>query len=1117
MAEASTSVPGGASRLGSLVNSPRGKRLGLWLAGIVLFFGLFGYFAAPPLLKYVLVKQLSQTLHREVSIETIAISPYALSLRIGQLAVRGADGKEVAGFDALDVNLSSASLFKLALVVDEIRLAGLHLAVARLDAGRYDVSDLLDEWSKPKDEPATGTPRFSLNNIELVGGRIDFDDRPQGVQHVIADINLALPFVSSLPYQAEILVQPSFSARFNGSLVDLKGQSTPFADDRESELDLALKGFDLATVQPYLPDTLPLRLLAGRLDSQLKIVFKELPTQVFSLAVVGGLKVSGLRLADDSGQPLLGWQELAVELHEADLVNRRIAVRRIALDGLDASLRVNRQGEFNVFAVIDRLTAGQPAAPESPPATPPLTWSVGEFALDNGLVRWRDESNRQPVVGEVRQLRVRVGAVDSRLSAPIEIGELGYQVDLGDRLQVGQMQFKGLRIDLPARRIEIAEIANSGTRAQMLRNADGRIEWVSPPVLKTVRATDAEVGEQRPWIGRVARLAVDDLDIRFEDRSTTPVAVQQLSGLRLQAENLGNERGSKGLVSLAGKVNQRGNLKVGGNVQLLPLELALAVETEAIPLLPLQPYFAEQVNIALTAGQFSNKGEASVRLDGDKLKAGYRGSATLGNLLAVDKVNQADFLKWKSLYFGAIDFRLEPLAIGIGEIALSDFFARLILSEAGRLNLQDIVRRDAAAAPAAVAPVVQAPAAPATADRVAVVPAKPAKAPVPVRIAKITLQNGTVNFSDFFVKPNYTVNVTRLGGRVTGLSSVEGTVADLDLRGAYAKSAPVQIQGQLNPLAAKSYLDIKATVKGVDLTGFSTYSGKYAGYAIDKGKLSLDVAYKLENNVLTANNKVFIDQFTFGEPVDSPDATKLPVNLAIALLKNNRGEIDINLPISGSLDDPQFSVGGLIVRVIVNLFVKAATSPFALLGSMFGGDEELSRVEFAPGRARVGEAQGKTLEALAKALTERAALKLEIAGFADPEIDREGIKRMAMERAMRAEKRKDLPETGAVWPRIEFSDEEYQTYLTRVYKAAKFPKPRNMIGLHKALAVEEMEKLILANTVATDEDVRQLARRRAENVQVWLIEQGKVAPERLFLVPPKADAAAGARVDFSLR
>ncbi|HEX6733380.1 MAG TPA: DUF748 domain-containing protein [Azonexus sp.] len=1075
-----------------------------------MVFGLLGYFAGPPLLKSVLVKQLTQQLHREVSIAAVAVNPYALSARIEGLAVRAADGREVAGFDALQVNLSTASLFKAALVVDAIRLDGLRLAVVHEGEGRYDISDLLDEWSKPKEEPST-TPRFSLNNIELAGGRIVFDDRPKAVQHEISDINLALPFISSLPYQAEIFVEPSFSARINGSLVDLKGRSKPFAGHLESELDLHLDNFDLAELQPYLPASLPLRLKAGTLDSGLKIVFKEVSEAVFSLAVHGGAKVSALAVDEGNGQPLLGWKELAVELDEADLINRKVAVRRVMLDGLEASLRVNRQGEFNVFAVLDRL-AGAPKkpAPAEAAGAPALTWSLGEFVLANGLVRWRDDSTAQPVVGELRAVQAQVGRIDSRLAEPIEIAEIAYQVDLGERFRSESMSFKGLRVDLPAHRIEIAEVANRGTRARMLRNREGVIEWVSSPVLKTVRAGDVRAEDQRPWTARVARLAVDDLAFRFEDRSTASVAVQELSGVRLHGENLSNEKGSKGRLELAAQINKLGSVKVGGSVQLMPLDLALAVETQAIPLLPLQPYFAEQVNVELNAGQFSNKGDATLRLDSDGLKAGYRGSATLGNLQAVDKANRTDFLRWKSLYFGGIDFNLEPLAIGVGEIALSDFFARMILNESGRLNLQDIVRRQDAA-PVPVASAAPAPAAPAKA---------PAKPPVPLKIAKVTLQNGTVNFSDYFVKPSYTVNVTRLGGRVTGLSSAEGTVADLDLRGAYAKSAPVQIQGKLNPLAAKSYLDLKASVKGVDLIGFSPYSGKYAGYAIEKGKLSLDLAYKLENNLLTADNKVFIDQLTFGEPVDSPDATKLPVNLAISLLKNNRGEIDINLPISGSLDDPEFSVGGLIVRVVVNLFVKAVSSPFALLGSMFGDGEELSKVDFAPGRARVGEAQVKTLEILAKALTEREALKVEITGSADPETDREGLKRVAMERAVRDEWRKAKSDNADAGGREEMSDEDYRLNLTRVYKAAKFPKPRNMIGLQKELPVEEMEKLLLANSAVKDEDVRQLAKRRAENVQVWLIEQGRIAPERLFLVPPKTDAgdgAPGARVDFSLR
>jgi len=1108
-------------RLGAALKSPRSKRIGKWLGGFLLVFGLFGYFAAPPLLKSILLEQLGAALHRDVSIGSIDINPFALSARLEKVSVKAEGGKEVAGFDELYVNLSSASLFKMAAVVDEVRLQGLRVSVARLADGRYDISDLLDEWMKPKDEPDTGTPRFSVNNIQLLDGRIEFDDQPMGRKHLISDIKLGLPFVSSLPYQAEVLVEPNFSAVIDGSPLALKGRSKPFAGRHESELDLDLDRFDLAGLQAYVPESIPLRLEAGMLDSELKVLFKEVADEVFSLAVVGSAHVSGLELKERSGEALLGWKRLDVDLEKADVFNRDFAVKRVAIDALDLNLTVDRQGEFNILALADKLA--RPSAgtakptPEAAPAKP-LQWSLAAFELSNARLRWKDDSNLAPVAGEVRNLQATVGRLDSRLADPIEVVEASYQVDLGERFRVDRMAVKGVRIDLPAHRIEIAEVSNSGSQARLVRNKEGRIEWVSSPILKTIRATDAKVKDEQPWTGNILKLEVTDLAFRFEDRSTTPAALQELEGFSLRGENLGNEPGKKGAVVLQGKVNKKGTVNVSGSVQGMPLDVALKVETTAIPLLPLQPYFAQHVNVALSRGQVSNKGEAVASIENGGLKAGYKGSVTLGDFLAVDKENSADFLRLKSLYLGAIDFRLEPMAINIGEIALSDFYSKLILNQSGRLNVQDIVRKPGAepVAMTAAAPV----AAPVEKKPAEVSPAKP---PVPIKIAKITLQNGTINFSDFFVKPNYTVNVTKLGGRVTGLSSAADTVADLDLRGSYAKSAPVQIQGKLNPLAAKSFLDIKADVTGVDLTGFSPYSGKYAGYNIQKGKLSLNLAYKLENNQLAAENKVFIDQFTFGDPVESPDATKLPVNLAISLLKNNRGEIDLNLPISGSLDDPEFSVGGLILKVIVNLFTKAVTSPFALLGSMFGSGEELSNLEFAPGRARVNDAAAKKLEILAKALSERNVLKLDITGRADPEIDREGVKRVALERAMRQEKQKDSPKKGEETDSlrdVEIEPEEYKTYLTRAYKAAKFPKPRNMVGLQKDLPVEEMEKLMLANLPATDDDLKQLAKRRAENVQVWLIEQGKIAPERLFLVPPKAesdDKGKANRVDFALR
>lgn len=1132
MAEPIANISATMSRLTGTLKSPRSKRIGKWLAGIFVVFGVLGFFAAPPLLKSVLQKQLSAQLHREVSIETIDINPYGLSAKISGFSIKAEGSKELAGFDELFVNLSSASIFKLATVVDEVRLQGLRVAVSRVAEGRYDVSDLLDEWMKPKDEPDTGTPRFSVNNIELINGTIVFEDQPKGKVHTISDINLGLPFVSSLPYQVEILVKPSFSATINGSPLALTGDSKPFSETRESNLNLDLDRFELAGLQPYLPDSLPFRLKSGTLDTELKAMFKEVSDKVYSVSVVGAVHVSGLALTESEGQPLLGWKRLDIELDNADPINSKVAVKRIGLDGLDVALAVNKQGEFNVMRVADRLAKPVAATPEPKPApAKPFEWSLGEFALTNGLIRWQDESSLTPVAGEVRNMLVSVGKVDSKLVEPIEIREVSYQIDLGERFRVEKMAIKGIKVDLPTHRVDIAEVTNTGARVRMLRNKAGKIEWVSSPVLKVVRATNAEkdtkakavadaTGTQE-WIGKVGKLSIEDLGFRFEDRSLAQVAVQEIEGFNLLGQDLTNEPNKKGKIALKSNINKKGSLNVDGSLQIYPLDVAVKVDTVAIPLLPLEPYFGQFLNISLTRGQVSNKGEATAKLDTTGLKAGYKGSFTLGDFVAVDKLNSADFLKWKSLYFGGIDFRLEPMGINIGEIALTDYFSRLILNKEGKLNVAEIVKKPEGEAVAARKEEIK----PETAKgetKVAIKDAGPAKQPIPIKIGKITLQNGTVNFSDLFVKPNYTVNVTKLGGRVTNLSSAADTVADMELRGRYANSAPVQILAKLNPLAAKSYLDLKAEVTGVDLVGFSPYSGRYAGYAIEKGKLSLTVAYKLENNQLSAENRLFIDQFTFGEKIESVDATTLPVNLAISLLKNNRGEIDLNLPISGSLDDPQFSIGGLIVKVIVNLFVKAVTSPFALLGSMFGSGDELSNVEFAAGRATLNDTAGKKLEALAKALTERNALKLEITGRADPEADREGAKRAALERAMQAEKLKDLKKAGEgkSIEEIEIAPEERTAYLTRAYKEAKFPKPRNMVGLQKDLPVEEMEKLMLANLPVSDDDIKALAGRRAEVVQGWLVDQGKVPPERVFLLPPKVGAdekGKASRVDFSLK
>lgn len=1096
------------------VRSPWLRRLA-WLTGTMLGLGALGYLAVPPLLKSVLQEQAGKALQREVRVGRIDFNPYALSLRLGELSVIDGGGREVAGFDELFVNLSAASLFKAALVVDEIRLQGPRLALIRQADGRYDISDLLDSWLQPSDEPESGLPRFSLNNIRILDGRLSLDDRLKGKTHQVAGLTLGLPFVSSLPYQAEIFVEPAFAAEFNGSRIDLKGRSKPFANNHQSELDLDLDRFDLAGVQAYLPEGLPFRLAAGVLDSELKLVFSESSEQVYSLGLSGALHLSQFALTDPGSRPLLGWQRLDVDLERVDPLNLEIAIGRVALAAPEVHATVDRQGRLNWLQLAGG--AGAPAAKAEPAAvSKPLQWSLAAMQLSDGVVHWRDESNAPAVQGELRDVQITLGKLDHRLAEPLTVERLAFQPRFGDALQAGPVSLHKVGIDLASRRIEIGELRNAQTRIALLRERDGALRWLQAPQLASAPAKPAagrKAAAEKPWQAHLARLAIDDLAVRFEDRSGKVAAVQEVDGLSLHGENLGNEAGRKGKLSLKARVNRKGSLGIEASVQAQPLDLALRIDAQALPLMPWQAYFDQYLNVAVTRGQVSAKGEATVREAKGDLQAGYRGSLTLGDFLAVDRANNADFLKWKSLYFGGIDFRAQPLAVEVGEIALSDFYSRLILDAEGRLNLQQIVRQPAAdaAAPAAQAAM---PASGAEAAKAA---------PPPIRIAKVSLQNGTVNFSDYFVKPNYSVNVGKLGGRITGLSSQDGSLAELELRGAYANAAPVRIEGRLNPLAANPYLDLKADVTGVDLVGFSPYAGKYAGYAIEKGKLSLNVAYKLENRQLSADNRLFIDQFTFGEPVESPDATKLPVNLALALLKNNRGEIDLNLPISGSLDDPQFSIGGLVVKVIVNLFVKAVTSPFALLGSMFGGGEELSTVDFAPGRNSLGAESEKKLAALARALQERTALKLEIVGRADPETDREGLKRVAIERAMKAEKARDLQKKvgeGSSLDAIEIGGSEYPVYLKRVYREAKFPKPRNLVGLQKELPVEEMEKLLLTHLPASDDDLAQLAARRAESVQAWLVEKG-AAVERLFILPAKIgggkDGARAPGVEFALK
>lgn len=672
-------------------------------------------------------------------------------------------------------------------------------------------------------------------------------------------------------------------------------------------------------------------------------------------------------------------------------------------------------------------------------------------------------------------------------------------------LSIPEITVRDTELNLAKREVSVGAFAMSGGALTVRRDANGHTNVLRLlPAEEGAGAAGREAMAQggaaksagAPWTVSLKEGAIDRFAARYTDVGTEPPVDISLDGIRLRTKNLGTAKDRKGTFVFSTVYNRTGKIRLAGDLTIDPLAVNATIQAESVPIGVTQPYYTQRVKIVLTGGAASLDGVLSVAArSGKPLHAEYRGKAFLRDFSSVDKVRSEDFLNFKTLQFDGIRAAYHPTSVDIGEIALSDFYSRIIVNPDGTLNVQGIVGKaqDNAAQAAAGA------ASPAD---------NSAAAPVPVRIGAVAMQGGAINFSDHYIRPNYSANLVDIGGRVTGLSSDPDVKADVDLRGSLGRGAPVEITGTVNPLAKSLFLDLRASVNDIDLSPMSPYSGRYAGYEIEKGKLALNLKYHVENGELKADNKVFLDQFTFGAAVDSPDATELPVRLAVSLLKDRNGEIHLDIPVSGNLDDPKFSVVGVVWKVIKNLLVKAATAPFALLSAVFGGGgEQLSYLQFDPGSAAIPQAEEGKIGTLAKILKDRPGLQLDIEGHVDVDRDREALRERAFRRKIAAAKAEDLANAGQPVPpldNVRIDPAEYGKYLTQAYRKEPFPKPRTFLGTVKTLPVPEMEKLMMTHIRVTDDDLRRLAEARAEAVRDRLVATGSVDPGRIFLVQPKS-------------
>ncbi|MDB5816342.1 MAG: hypothetical protein JWN23_3459 [Rhodocyclales bacterium] len=1216
-------------RLQTTLQKPRVRRALRIFAYVIVAIGVLGFFAAPPLVRHVAETQASQVLGRKLSIEHVRINPFALSVTVEGLRIADASGKGVffsVGSVTANVELF-ASLYRRGIVFSALRIEQPDVRLARLADNRFNFSDIIDRLNAQPKPKEPGEPlHFSLNNIELRDGHIEFDDQPVAQHHVIDKLAIGLPFISDIPSQVQLLVQPRLDARVNGAEFSLKGHVKPFADHREATLDLSFEPFDVTRYLGYVPGKLPIGIAHALLSSNLECVWAEHGKGGQTLALRGNVILSDVSLKDAQGADLIGWRRLQIGMQDVQPLASpmKLSFGNILLVEPQLAVQRLRDGSINLQHLTGDTNKSRPTA--AAPAQPAPLITIAGLAIQQGTLRWKDAAVAEPFETQLSSIEASLQGYDSSgskaaslkaslqaessgtLSATGQINPAHGTVDMrielsklrleryrpyyakafgaarpsaelaaavqlvmapekdgGLRLSKGSLQLTDLllpgtgsgasgkhpmlklaslsiadfSLDAAAQKVALGQITSRDAQWRVVRDANGinllRAFSIGdsvddgpaavPASDVAVAASDAAAAPDKksslPWTIVTGTTDLSGWSATVEDRTGREPITVSIDKLALRTTGLSTEKGSTGHVDLGFGVNRHGQMHVVGDTGLAPLKGSFKLDARTVDLLFAQPYVSSFARVLITQGALDARGSVGFDLSDSKLpKFSWSGDAALKDFNSFDEINETDFVRWKKLSVAKLDLHTAPLAVSAGEVRLEDFYTRLILDAQGRFNLRELVQTGDEPSDAASAPVSTTVTNTLTGKPVATLP--PPK-PIQLKVGQVVLSGGNVSFSDRFVKPNYDANLTEVAGSLKELSSDNNTVADLTLKAFVDHSAPVEVSGQLNPLRQDRFLDIAAHVSDVDLTGVSTYATRYVGYGITKGKLSMNVKYQIRDRKLTAENQVTLDQLTFGEHIDSPTATKLPVLLAVALLKDRNGVIDLNLPISGTLDDPQFSIGGIVLRVFVNLITKAVTSPFALLGSMFGGGDELSFIDFDAGTAVLPtNAQGK-LGSLAKALTERPALRLEIAGSADPVRDVPSLKRAQLDSKLRALKAAAMVKRGESFGGVDslvINAEEYPALLEEVYKAEKIDKPHNALGFAKSLPVPEMEKILLASATVSDADLRALADRRAQVVRDWLVGAGKVPIARVFIVEhaaAQAGEAAHARVDFSLR
>ncbi|HET9113393.1 MAG TPA: DUF748 domain-containing protein [Burkholderiales bacterium] len=1157
----------------------------LIFSGLFIAYLLFGYFAVNLLVQRIVPWMAETRLDSRASVGQVKFDPLRLTVDVDNFRLSEPDDALLAGFKHLHLHLEAGGLFRFAWQLGDVEVVAPAVRFDIAPGGTLNWGRLIAALNKNRTPPSKTLPRVLIKHLKIVQGDIEYIDRNRPASFVVSllPLDLQLDGLSTLPADRGNYLIAAKLPRQGGTLKwDGKIGLNPVVSSGR----VALEGVKLAElVRAVKQAELPLTPTAGVIDTRLAYRFSMVKDQprVMLTHIALGLKnfaataaggASGLtaqqlfvqaprvdlatrsgttlRFKDltaqltamhlkQSGKPLFDLAQARASGVDFDLATRRVQIARMTFTGGDIHASRSADG------VIDWQRAMVPGAPSSaspaPPAAPsippprPFVFDIAAVELRNWQAHYIDRGFRYPLSVDASNFNSDFAL--SNASGALRLSGLNSAAGpitlLSARSNKPAATLRQLRIengelDLAKRAVTLRAIVASGLRSDIIKQSGKGLALQAAfqplkPAAKTNPALNSTV--RRPirtakpaaWTLALQRAALENAALHFEDRAKGKTVALDIVQANLAAHDLSLDLRKPIPVAAHFKVEQGGSFDARGTIVPAPLSGVLKLKLSALSLKPFAPYINRIARLKLNSGSASSTGTLTLR-QGKKPALDYAGGFAVDKLGITEEEGGARFLSWQRLSSDDLTLKLAPSSLHIGTLRAVKPVGKIIIFPDKTLNLTRLLRSEAPPpAAAGSAPPVAAPNATAS---VAISRSASARDTFPISIERIRIDNAGLEFADLSLTPQFGTDIHSLSGVINGLSSNPATVSQVELDGIVERYGSASIRGSLQPFHATDFTDLTLSFRNLEMNRLTPYSGKFAGRKILSGRLSVDLEYKIRNRQLLGENQFIMNKLRLGEHVDSPYATHLPLDLAIALLQDSNGVINLNLPVSGNLDDPQFSYGRILWKAFVNVLTKLASAPFRVLGHLLGvSPDKLEVVSFDAGSAKLLPPEQEKLKSVAQAMGKRPALALTVEPVYAGSADARAIERQSIRREVTKTMGLKLAPGEKPGP-IDLTNPKAQKAVLTLAEArlkhdqfkqvkAGYGKPEaNGSALYAAL----LEQLMLQIPVADDE-LQRLAQQRGDVIRQALLADG-VAPDHLSVAAPVAGSATDQTVNTKL-